>query len=293
MNQNQQRTGVTRRRFLGGVVAIAGVVVLAACGASSAPSASATSAPTQSAAGPASTAAVGASPSAATSPLAGASPVAAGSPAAIAAASSPVAAASPATSASPSAAQKVNANSASIAELQQAFEGAGISNAARWAREVDEYRPYPTDGRLQDGGAVAAARAGRAGPGESLRAARDDAPPGVSARMTWRRTVGAGETALTPSPSPCARERGACFHGSPSPSQWGGGWGVGMTVRGWGEGFPELPGRIRTAPCRAPGLYRRSAARAFPSLMSALPASSVVSMAWTVPSGSGRPMSNG
>jgi hypothetical protein len=41
--------------------------------------------------------------------------------------------------------QKVNANTASVAELQQAFEAAGISNAARWAREVDEYRPYPTD----------------------------------------------------------------------------------------------------------------------------------------------------
>jgi hypothetical protein len=48
---------------------------------------------------------------------------------------------------SPSAAPtvKVDANKASISELQQAFEAAGISNAARWAREVDEYRPYPTD----------------------------------------------------------------------------------------------------------------------------------------------------
>jgi hypothetical protein len=39
----------------------------------------------------------------------------------------------------------VNANTASVAELQRAFEAAGISNAARWAREVEEYRPYPTD----------------------------------------------------------------------------------------------------------------------------------------------------
>ena len=30
-------------------------------------------------------------------------------------------------------------------ELQQAFQAAGIPAAARWAREVDEYRPYPTD----------------------------------------------------------------------------------------------------------------------------------------------------
>jgi hypothetical protein len=40
---------------------------------------------------------------------------------------------------------KVNANTASIAELQKAFEAAGISQALRWAQEVDEYRPYPSD----------------------------------------------------------------------------------------------------------------------------------------------------
>jgi hypothetical protein len=39
----------------------------------------------------------------------------------------------------------VDANEASIDELSAAFEAAGIPNAARWAREVDEYRPYPTD----------------------------------------------------------------------------------------------------------------------------------------------------
>lgn len=32
-----------------------------------------------------------------------------------------------------------------MAELQRTFEAAGIPNAARWAREVEEYRPYPTD----------------------------------------------------------------------------------------------------------------------------------------------------
>ena len=37
---------------------------------------------------------------------------------------------------------KVNANSASRAELQRAFEAAGVTNAAQWAREVEEYRPY-------------------------------------------------------------------------------------------------------------------------------------------------------
>jgi hypothetical protein len=40
---------------------------------------------------------------------------------------------------------KVNVNTASVAELQQAFQAAGIPNAARWAQEVNEYRPYPTD----------------------------------------------------------------------------------------------------------------------------------------------------
>jgi DNA uptake protein ComE-like DNA-binding protein len=40
---------------------------------------------------------------------------------------------------------KVNANSASQAELQAAFQAAGISNSAQWAREVVEYRPYTAD----------------------------------------------------------------------------------------------------------------------------------------------------
>lgn len=46
--------------------------------------------------------------------------------------------------ASATAAKKVSANNATIAELTAAFEAAGISNASRWAREVDEYRPYAT-----------------------------------------------------------------------------------------------------------------------------------------------------
>lgn len=40
---------------------------------------------------------------------------------------------------------KVNANTATRAQLQAAFEAAGISNAAQWSREVEEYRPYPTN----------------------------------------------------------------------------------------------------------------------------------------------------
>ncbi len=42
-------------------------------------------------------------------------------------------------------APKVNANTATVPELQSAFEAAGIPGAARWAREVEEYRPYPTN----------------------------------------------------------------------------------------------------------------------------------------------------
>ncbi|MEA2717073.1 MAG: hypothetical protein QOI99_1390 [Actinomycetota bacterium] len=51
--------------------------------------------------------------------------------------------AAPSTTAAASA--KVSANDASRAELQAAFEAAGIASAAQWAREVEEYRPYPTD----------------------------------------------------------------------------------------------------------------------------------------------------
>lgn len=43
------------------------------------------------------------------------------------------------------AAAKLSANDASIDELAAAFEAAGIGNARRWAREVDEYRPYDID----------------------------------------------------------------------------------------------------------------------------------------------------
>jgi hypothetical protein len=46
---------------------------------------------------------------------------------------------------SPAAVPKVNANTASQDQIQQALEAAGVPNAARWAREVVEYRPYPTD----------------------------------------------------------------------------------------------------------------------------------------------------
>lgn len=40
---------------------------------------------------------------------------------------------------------KLSANDASRTELAAAFEAAGIGNAAKWAREVEEYRPYSVD----------------------------------------------------------------------------------------------------------------------------------------------------
>jgi hypothetical protein len=42
-------------------------------------------------------------------------------------------------------AQTVDANTATEAELEAAFAANGISDAAKWAHEVEEYRPYPTD----------------------------------------------------------------------------------------------------------------------------------------------------
>jgi DNA uptake protein ComE-like DNA-binding protein len=90
--------------------ALAGAMALAACSSQASSSTAPAAAPTTfSAAAP--------TPSAATS---------AGTPAA-------------------SAAQRVNANTASQEEVAQALAAGGVPNAARWAREVVEYRPYPTD----------------------------------------------------------------------------------------------------------------------------------------------------
>ena len=41
--------------------------------------------------------------------------------------------------------RKVSANTASEEEITAALTGAGVSNPGRWAEEVVEYRPYPTD----------------------------------------------------------------------------------------------------------------------------------------------------
>jgi hypothetical protein len=88
-------------------IALAGIVGLTACTGSQGPAPSTGGAPTRAA-------------------VSGATP-AAGS------ASSPVAL------------QKVNANTASQDEVARVLEADGVPNASRWAREVVEYRPYPTD----------------------------------------------------------------------------------------------------------------------------------------------------
>lgn len=57
-------------------------------------------------------------------------------------------------SATDTAAGRVSANNASVEELTAAFEAAGISNAGKWANEVEEYRPYdesdPNMSKLRD-----------------------------------------------------------------------------------------------------------------------------------------------
>jgi hypothetical protein len=60
-------------------------------------------------------------------------------------ATTPTAATAAATSTAAVVGGKVSANTASQEELAAAFTAAGISSADRWAREVTEYRPYPTD----------------------------------------------------------------------------------------------------------------------------------------------------
>ena len=41
--------------------------------------------------------------------------------------------------------KKVSANDASEAELVAALTAAGVENPDKWAKQVEEYRPYPTD----------------------------------------------------------------------------------------------------------------------------------------------------
>jgi hypothetical protein len=66
------------------------------------------------------------------------------SPTAAAATATSVATNTVAPSAS-STATKASADNATAAQLLAAFEAGGVPNASRWVREVEEYRPYPTD----------------------------------------------------------------------------------------------------------------------------------------------------
>jgi hypothetical protein len=60
-------------------------------------------------------------------------------------ATSAAASTAPVASMAAGATTRINANTASQAELEASFTAAGIPNAAKWAREVTEYRPYPAD----------------------------------------------------------------------------------------------------------------------------------------------------
>jgi hypothetical protein len=83
-----------------------------------------------------------ATPSAQTTPTTVATTVASTTP--TTAVTTTTAAPATTTTAAPAVA-KVNANTATRAEMTTAFTAAGISNASRWALEVEEYRPYPTN----------------------------------------------------------------------------------------------------------------------------------------------------
>ncbi|MBK6562856.1 hypothetical protein [Candidatus Amarobacter glycogenicus] len=109
------------------LAALAGALLLGACSdKSDSDSGAATTAPTS-----------------AVSATTGASSAA--SAAATATATKPAASATAAaTAAATQATTKVSANNATRAQLQAAFEAAGIPNASQWAREVEEYRPYAT-----------------------------------------------------------------------------------------------------------------------------------------------------
>ena len=107
------------------LAALAGALLLSACSDTSrSDSGAATTAPTSAVS--ATTGATSAASAAATSTKPAASATAA------------------ATAAATQATTKVSANNATRAQLQAAFEAAGIPNASQWAREVEEYRPYAT-----------------------------------------------------------------------------------------------------------------------------------------------------
>lgn len=114
---------------------LAGLSLIAtACGGAA--SGTATSAPQPSQAAASSPVAAAAS-----SPSASGSASPSASPATIAVGVAPTST----TSGASAVATKANANTGSAGEIQSALEAAGVPNAARWVREVQEYRPYPSD----------------------------------------------------------------------------------------------------------------------------------------------------
>lgn len=138
---------MSRRKLIGMVAGVAGAAILAACGGSATATPVTSTATTAAGAaatqGPTTTSATAAASSTATRPAATTGPTAA--PAATVAATT--VASAPASGASTPAAtvQKVNANTATQAEVAQVLQVNGVPNAARWAVEVVEYRPYPTN----------------------------------------------------------------------------------------------------------------------------------------------------
>ncbi len=77
-------------------------------------------------------------------PKAAASSAAASASAAASSAAAPVSSAATAAASSAAAATtpKVNANTASKADISAALTKAGVKNADKWANEIEEYRPY-------------------------------------------------------------------------------------------------------------------------------------------------------
>jgi hypothetical protein len=135
-----QRSLMSRRAVLGMAISTAGLAVLAACGGS------ATATPVTSAATTAGAAAtaVPATTPASTAPASGSAASNATLPTATsgaaAGATTPAGSASAATNT-----QKVNANTASQDQIAQVLQANGVPSATRWAGEVVEYRPYPTN----------------------------------------------------------------------------------------------------------------------------------------------------
>lgn len=116
-------------------VGLAGVSLLAACSSDGKPSSAA-----------AATNATSPAPAATTAAPATVAPqatTAATSPAV--AATVPAATVADATTPPASTGGKLNINDASVAEMEAAFEAVGVTNPNRWAKEVEEYRPYPKD----------------------------------------------------------------------------------------------------------------------------------------------------